>query len=247
MKNGNAAEYLWCLLFPNHCKFCGELTDFVTDICDKCKAEIPFIKGEICYRCGSQKADCICNGKRSKFYEKSVSVMYYDELAKNCISRFKFDGDRNTYKCLAKLMVDCCAERYADVSFDYVAYVPMDRKKQRARGFNQSKLLAKVISDELNIPFGEKLLVKLYETDNQHECDRIERTGNLMGVFDVNGDYDISGKSILLVDDIKTSGATLNECGKMLYLYGAQSVFCLTAARRNSKIDEKEEDGDAGN
>ena len=137
-------------------------------------------------------------------------------------------------------MAQTCRKRYGDIEFDYVAYVPMDKKREKQRGFNQSMLLAKGIAEELNIPFGKNLLVKLYRTDVQHELNEVERKGNLLGAFDVSSAYNLEGRTVLLVDDVKTSGATLNECGKMLYLNGAERVFCLTAALVNSKIDEKQ-------
>lgn len=243
MKRNDLKEYFLCLLFPNHCRFCGELTESGKDICDECEEKLPVIEGEICYNCGSAKADCKCKGRHGKYYDRIASAFYYEEPVKHCIAEFKFNGDRSSYKVLAELMAESCKQRYDGIKFDYITYVPMDKRKERARGFNQSKLLAKEISEELDIPFGDKLLVKLYETDNQHDCGNIERTGNLLGAFDINSDYDVSGKTVLLIDDIKTSGSTLSECGKMLYLYGAERVFCLTAALRKSTIkeDEKQE------
>ncbi|MBP9988159.1 MAG: ComF family protein, partial [Ruminococcus sp.] len=165
---------------------------------------------------------------------------YYTDFVKRCIFDFKFHGNRSTYKCLAKMMTKCCDERYPNIKFDYVTYVPMRKKKEHMRGFNQSKLIAKEISKETKIPFGNNLLLKIYDTDNQHDCKGLERTGNLLGAFDINSEYDVSGKTILLIDDIKTSGATLSECSKILLLYGAEHIFCLTAALRNSKIKGQE-------
>lgn len=165
--------------------------------------------------------------------------MYYDEAVRRCIHRFKFKGERNIYKPLAQLMVKTFYERFFDKSFDYITYVPMYPKRERERGFNQSQLLAKEIAKAVNIPLAEDMLVKIFDTNSQHECNASERTGNLIGVFDLNTEYDIAGKNILLIDDIKTTGATLNECGKMLYLYDANSVICLTAALRKSKINSK--------
>lgn len=130
-------------------------------------------------------------------------------------------------------------EHFGDIKFDYVTYIPMYRTKERKRGFNQSRLLATEISKLCDIPFADKLIIKLYDTDNQHDCTGLERTGNLIGVFDVDESINLTDKTILLIDDIKTSGATLNECGKILYLNDVKSVICLTAAVRNSKIEKK--------
>ena len=224
------------LFFPNRCIFCNELIDPFDDYCESCAEQIPFIKGEICSHCGSKKEDCQCDKKKSVNYSAVAAALYYEDNVKSCIQRFKFKDERNIYKPLAKLMYKTLKDNFSDLSFDYVTYVPMFRKRERERGFNQSRLLAREISELSGITFADKMLVKLYDTDNQHECSGLERTGNLIGVFDVDSKNDITDKTVLLIDDVKTSGATLNECGKMLYLNGAKSVICLTAAVRNSKI-----------
>ena len=88
------------------------------------------------------------------------------------------------------------------------------------------------------------MILKIYPTRIQHKCVHwTERKGNLLGAFDVNQKYSVEGKRILLIDDVKTSGATLSECGKMLFLYDAESVYCLTAAVVNSKIKEEYKEG----
>ena len=230
--------FLVSMLFPNRCIFCNEPIDPFDDYCDNCAVNVPFIKGEICTRCGAAVADCVCNKRKSVYYEKVAAPLYYDGDVKSCIHRFKFKDDRMTAKPLAKLMANTLQKHFANIHFDYVTYIPMYKSKERKRGFNQSRLLATEISKLCNIPLADGLLVKLYDTDCQHDCTGLERTGNLIGVFDVDKSFDIVDKTILLIDDVKTSGATLNECGKMLYLNDVKSVICLTAAIRNSKIEE---------
>lgn len=232
-------QFLISVFFPNRCIFCGELIDPFEDICESCVENLPFIKGEICLHCGAAKEDCSCNKRHSHFYESVASPLYYKDEVKSCIQRYKFRDERNIGKALAKLMADTLIERFDDIDFDYVTYIPMYRKKERKRGFNQSRLLAREISELCGIPFADKMIIKLYDTDNQHDCTRLERTGNLIGAFDISSHFDLTDKTVLLIDDIKTSGATLNECGKMLYLNGANRVICLTAALRKSKIKKK--------
>ncbi len=230
--------FLSSMLFPNRCIFCSEPIDPFDDYCDNCAESVPFIRGEICTHCGAAVGDCVCNKKKTVYFDKVAAPLYYDGDVKSCIHRYKFRDDRATAKPLAKLMAGTFREKFGDIHFDYVTYIPMHRSKERKRGFNQSKLLALEISNICNIPFADGLLVKLYDTDCQHDCTGLERTGNLIGVFDVNQSFDITDKTVLLIDDVKTSGATLNECGKMLYLNDVKSVICLTAAVRNSKIEE---------
>lgn len=228
--------FLLSLFFPNRCIFCNKLIDPFQDYCDECKEHIPFIKGEICTHCGASKKDCECDKRKKLNYASIISPLYYLDNVKNCIHRFKFNDERTIAKPLARLMLQTMHEHYSNINFDYITYIPMYSKRERHRGYNQSRLLARELSKLTGIKFADKMLVKLYDTDNQHECTGLERTGNLIGVFDVSDKFDVKEKNILLIDDVKTSGATLNECGKMLYLYDASGVFCLTASLRNSKI-----------
>lgn len=226
------------IFFPNRCIFCNEPIDPFKEFCDECYENAPFIKGEICTKCGAAKSDCLCENNKTFCFDKIVSTFYYEGMIKSCIHRFKFKDERNIAVPLAKLMAETFNENYGDIHIDYVTYVPMYKSRERKRGFNQSKLLAAEISKLCNIPFADKMLLKLYDTNCQHDCTGLERTGNLIGVFDVNKSYDLTDKTVLLVDDVKTSGATLNECGKILYLNDVKSVICLTAALRNSKIEK---------
>lgn len=231
--------FISSMLFPNHCIFCNEPIDPFEDYCENCGKSVPFIKGEICTHCGAAIEDCDCNKRKTVYYDKLAAPLYYDGDVKSCIHRFKFKDERQTAKPLARLMSNTLKEHFGDIKFDYVTYIPMYRTKERKRGFNQSRLLATEISKLCDIPFADKLIIKLYDTDNQHDCTGLERTGNLIGVFDVDESINLADKTILLIDDIKTSGATLNECGKILYLNDVKSVICLTAAVRNSKIEKK--------
>ncbi len=230
-------EYISAAFFPNRCLFCDRLMPPSGSVCDDCRENLPWIKGEICRECGASENDCTCGKHRGNFYDGTASTFYYADNVRECLHRFKFNSEKHSDRGIAELMADTFRERYADIAFDYVAYVPMDKKREKQRGFNQSRLLAQRLSEILNIPFGDRLIIKLYPTDVQHECTEIERKGNLLGAFDINKSFDIPGKTVLLIDDIKTSGSTLNECGKMLYLRGAERVFCLTAATVNSKIN----------
>lgn len=238
MKNcfKDISVFVSSLFFPNRCMFCNEPIDPFVDFCEHCKRSVPFIEGEICTHCGAAKEDCVCNKNKATYYDMLAAPLYYEKDVKSCIHRFKFKDDRLLAKPLARLMEQSIKKYFSDINFDYITYIPMYRKKERKRGFNQSRLLALEISKACGIPFADGLLKKLYDTDNQHDCTGLERTGNLIGVFDVEKSYDLTDKTVLLIDDVKTSGATLNECGKMLYLNGAKSVICLTAAVRNSKI-----------
>ncbi len=239
------SEYVLSLFFPKRCIFCGAVIAPFDGICSDCEVKLPWITGEICHLCGHMKRDCVCKNRHGQFYEGIVSPLYYQEKVRYCIHNFKFRDERTFAKTLAVLMNNTRLAEYADINFDYVTYIPMNKKHQRKRGYNQGELLAREISQISNIPFGDQLLLKIYETDTQHQCGNpILRQGNVLGAFEVNSEFNVNGKTILLVDDVKTSGCTLNECSKMLYLNGADAVYCLTASLvKNEVKKKKKEDG----
>ena len=114
------ATYFFSLFFPNRCIFCDRLIDPFEDYCDGCENTVHFISGEICKRCGMEKADCNCKSKHSIGYDAVAAPLYYDGDVKSCIRRYKFKDRRNMSKALAKLMYGTLKERFADIDFDYV-------------------------------------------------------------------------------------------------------------------------------
>lgn len=230
------SEYFLSIFFPKRCVFCDNIIGPYDEICSECEENLPWIKGNICHFCGCSTEDCTCKKRHGHYYDGIVSPLYYKDNVRKSIHRFKFRDEPELSKVYATMMNRIRLKEYADIKFDYVAYIPMNSKQEKKRGYNQGRLLAKDISKISDIAFGDNLIIKLYETQTQHGCGNwFERSGNLLGVFDVNPDYDINNKTVLLVDDVKTTGSTLNECSKMLYLNGAKAVYCLTAALTDSR------------
>ena len=124
-------------------------------------------------------------------------------------------------------MAEVIRREYGGITFDAVTSVPLHPTDYRRRGFDQAARLARRLAEQLELPY-LPLLRKLYRTRPQKELPSVQRSGNLLGVFDVT--QPMEGKRILLVDDLITTGATLDECAKMLKLYGAAEVYAVTAA-----------------
>ncbi|HOJ35800.1 MAG TPA: phosphoribosyltransferase family protein, partial [Clostridiales bacterium] len=134
----------------------------------------------------------------------------------------------------------CASHYYSEIAFDCVCFVPESEDVLKERGYNQSRLLAESVSRHLNVPCGE-LLKKLYTTKPQRTLSAAERQGNVLGVFETNPEEITAGKKILLIDDIKTTGATLDECAKSLLIAGADRVFCAVAAVSPMRASQNEE------
>lgn len=221
-------------LFPKRCVFCGRLIPASCDYCDTCEEKISRIEEPICSVCGMGKEFCRCRSK-GRFCSKLASPFYYESAVRSGIHRFKFRNAFRSADYFARQMTDTVRARYGDKAFDCVLCVPMTEKSSKRRGYNQSALLSQRVAQAIGAEFRPDLLVKLYETGSQHGLNFYMRKGNLTGVFDVSQPDEIAGKTVLLIDDVATSGETLDECAKMLYLYDAAEICGLTLAITKGK------------
>ena len=214
------------VFFPHHCFLCNEVLYPRQRLCPVCVRKAPYILPPICERCGRSKDDCSC-GKRRRHFERCISPFYHKGVAQTGIYTLKSPGYRVTVDGFADEMVEMVRREYGGIAFDCVTAVPLHKRERRERGFNQAQRLGQAVALRLRLPY-ETLLTKITVTAPQKTLTAVERSGNLLGVFDVCGD--VSGKTILLVDDVITTGTTLNECAKMLKLFGAHEVYAVTAA-----------------
>lgn len=163
-------------------------------------------------------------------FESQTAPFYYSGAAKRSVHALKFDGCVQNAEGLARFMSDSVKKNFADVKFDFVCCVPLSKSSLKRRGYNQSALLAKEIAKELGVPFEEKLLSRPFQGKEQKTLGGIERFGGVIGAFDCAENKIIESAAVLLCDDISTTGATLNECAKLLLLCGADKVYCVSAA-----------------
>lgn len=157
-------------------------------------------------------------------------AVYYSGAAKRSVHALKFDGCVQNAVGLARFMSDSVKKNFAGVKFDFVCCVPLSESSLKRRGYNQSALLAKKIAKELGVPFEEKLLSRPFQGKEQKTLGGIERFGGVIGAFDCAENKITENAAVLLCDDISTTGATLNECAKLLLLRGADKVYCVSAA-----------------
>ena len=239
MKALEIKDFILSLVLTKQCRYCGELIRRKENLCENCKNTLPVIKGERCKFCGAGKERCDCNGRRMR-YDGVTAPFYYENGIRTSLQLLKFGGRDYMAYTLAQDMAKSVAEDFNDISFDFITYIPFTGYQKRHRPYNQSELLAVSLSNILKIPY-KSVMVKLFETGVQHSMGSAERSGNVFGVYDVKSSDLIKGKTILLVDDIKTTGATLNECARILKIRGAERVYCVTAAL-TGKNEKKEEE-----
>lgn len=217
-------------LFPRSftCDLCG-IETFGSNLCPDCVKTITFNNGIVCPVCGRRTAIgeiCMECKAKAPVFKKAVSALVYENGASALISKFK-SGSAYLKDYFSELIY----EKLKDFpEFDCLVYVPMTKKRELKRGYNQSELLAKSLAELVNKPVIAKAMIKLKDTSEQKSLSRKEREQNLTGCFKVEKRDLIKGKSVLLVDDILTTGATADAIAKKLLSAGAARVYLATVA-----------------
>lgn len=225
----NVKKYVLDIFFPNRCPFCGRIIKWNESCCDKCNDAIPYINTEYCKKCG--KENCMCN-EVELYYNGCVSVSYYSGIIKNGILKFKLDKATNLVDVFENDIYKRLCELLDINDIDVITSVPMNKSSKRERGYNQAEIIAKLISKRIKKPMISDILIKSKDDIIQHELSRKERAISVKGLFKANDKFinKIKGKTVLLCDDIITTGSTLNECAYMLKQHGAKAVYCITIA-----------------
>lgn len=213
-------------MFPARCPICNEVNQQRSCLCESCSKTVERIS-EQCRGCGRAKNECMCS--RSSFKLQITAPFVYKDKTAYAIRRFKFRGETDLSEFFAKEIYASVNLYFSEKQFDFVTCVPLTKKKLNKRGYNQSELLAKECARLLQTDF-RNALIKTRDTADQHKLKAKERLKNLKGAFAANENVDIKGKTILLCDDIKTTGATLYECRKTLIKAGAKDVCCACIA-----------------
>ena len=238
------------LMFPSgiKCMFCtNELNqNSYNTTCERCLETLPFINNP-CERCGSpmgenQQGVCLkCKSNNLNFVQ-AKSVFEYVDLPLNVVHNLKYNGKKYLTKYIVKYLLDTYSTW--NVFADIVTCVPMFEEKERVRGYNQAKLLAEEFSRISKVPFFE-LCVKSIDTPSQTELDNKERMKNVQDSFEFNRKFKnrIKGKTILIIDDVVTTGATTSEISKVLLKAGAKECYVLSFAHTKlQQLDYQKEE-----
>lgn len=216
-------------LFTKRCDFCGEVVCFDEALCSECNSLLR-ISEPICPKCGCSKQDCKCRKyQKETEYKAVVAPFYYEGSVSRAILNMKMNEMPKLVNEQGKCVADTVKNLYSNVHFDLVTFVPMRKEDIVKRGYNQAKLLAEIVSKECNIPIKD-VLRKKRKTKMQKRQKASERFANMYNAFDVKDSADVYGKNILLIDDVKTTGATLTSIALTLKAYGASSVYCAVVA-----------------
>lgn len=226
-------------LFPEGltCDVCGaELPQKGRlSLCATCFEHFPFVGEQICLLCGTPErteADYCVRCMNCEFaFQKNRSVAVYEGEAKEMVLGLKYARKLYLVDTMTALMSDVFLS--SGIAADEIAFVPMSAAERKGRGYNQSELLARRLGERLGLPVSP-VLNKIKETKTQKEITGEQRAENLKNAFLCTDT--LSGKKMLLVDDVFTTGATANECARALLKAKAKEVNCLTFAVTEHKL-----------
>lgn len=227
------------IFFPSNikCVFCGTEVSGEIAVCEKCYKDLPFIKGKSCLKCGGHVVEedvCIDCAKNEHEFVRNFAVFDYDGVLRDKILSFKQAGRKHIGYTLSWFVY----EKFMSLGIDFDAVIPMPISKERGkeRGFNQADILVGDI-EEMTGLVNKNIIKKVKNTPHQTGLSRENRQTNLDSAFVVPDKSLVKGKTLLVVDDIYTTGATLSEVASTLNRAGAKAVYGLTLARTLARVD----------
>lgn len=233
-------EFFFDLLFPVRCLGCGRQKGAGNSrgfLCDTCRAGIPVYDWLFCPVCEKKLAGSTpCPTHRGKSHLKALGVVtsYENQLVKNLIWAFKYDGFEKLSAVLGELMAYYFEKAFGGDTAARVSAlvpIPLHPRRERWRGFNQALLLSREFSERTGLPVISGLLRKTWRKPQMEITSRKERIKNVEGIFTIPRGFAFQNKNVVLIDDVSTSGATLEEAAKTLKMAGAKEIYGLVIAR----------------
>lgn len=229
----NLKEKILDSIFPRCCPVCNEiLADKRMLFCNECFLKLPFVRGERCLKCSKEIYDeqsefCEDCRRGKRTYNYGLALLNYDDMVRRVIYDIKYHNKREYIKSFASLIAHRYVKEIKNMHADALIPIPIHRHRFRQRGFNQALLLAEVLGKLLDMNVCKDVLYRKKDTKAQRELNMKERLSNLSFAFDCRK-LPSDVKRIVLVDDIYTTGATIESCVKALKRAGALEVFYLS-------------------
>lgn len=235
-------KYLLDMLYPENLVCPGCSTTYVwselNGICHDCLKKVEFIQS-FCPRCGRLKeVNTLCSECRggSWFFNQSRSIALYRGKMRDFILKYKYYHQLDLVNPLSKLMFLYYQYYYSDLKIDLIIPVPLHKMRLEQRGFNQAELLAEKLAEKTGIYFSREILTRVRNTMPLYNLSSNQRRKVIQGCFEINSKRDLSDKNLLLVDDIFTTGSTVNEISRLIKEeYQSTEVYVLTLASGSKK------------
>jgi ComF family protein len=218
------------LLYPPRCALCNRNGAF---LCDACRDSLPRAVGLRCDRCWLplRGSECEACAEHPTALTHLRSVYRYEGGVRTLVHAFKFRGQSSLGRTLAAELARCYAEHGLEA--DVIVPVPLTTARKRSRGYNQALLLGRDVSRETGVPLYEALRRTGSSTPQAQTATAEQRRLNVVGAFEVARPADVTGRRVLLIDDVATTGATLYACAVELLAAGAVEVSGLTFGRED--------------
>ena len=229
---------LFQFFLPPQCPCCEKfLEEGQQGVCSNCLSEIRWIVPPFCSICGipfiSKEIEghpCGACMTHRKYFTMARALGAFEGSLQEAIHRWKYEGKTHLTPFFAEWMAEGLNRYWGSDSLDLLIPVPLHTQRLRQRGFNQAILLVKELSRRTGIPYHKRILQKKKSTIPQVNLSGVEREKGVRGTFHVIGKEELLGKTVLLIDDVYTTGATVNECSKVLLRGGVERVDVLTLA-----------------
>jgi len=226
-------------LFPPLCHVCRA---FIPDagplhICPACRERMPRVEGPLCPVCGipfiGAGGDHPCGRciKEPPAFDAARAALLYEGYGRDLIHAFKYRHKTHLRRPLALMAAECLGEFVMSRTPDLMVPVPLHVRRLRSRGFNQAVLLGEVLARTWRLPLARRALARIRWTEPQINLAAHERRDNVKGAFRVTAPAVVAGKRVLLLDDVLTTGSTVEECSRVLKRSGAAEVTVVTVAR----------------
>lgn len=210
-------EKILNLVFPNVCGFCNKKDE--NSLCKNCELSLK-----------KYERNCITK-MQNKYFDYLFCALKYEGIIREKILLYKFFENSYLYKTFAKIIIKN-KKIYGFLKlYDIIISVPMYKNKKAVRGYNQSELIAKEIAKQMDLSFEKDVLIKQKNTKVQSTLTGKQREENIKGAFAITNSESIKNKKVILIDDIYTTGSTVNECSKVLKQAGTQEICVVTIAK----------------
>ena len=226
------------MLYPRQCVGCGVVSpEAFRYLCWDCWSDTMRIEAPFCDLCGDPVAGTVdhaficyaCSAERPAF-DRARSAARYDGVVGEALRQLKYEKALWLAPDMAEILHNCLKAEFHGCTFDLIVPVPLYHVRRRERGYNQSALLAGELGRRMDCPVGTKHLRRIRPTATQTNLTAKERLSNVASAFQQQA-KGLVGQRVLLVDDVMTTGATVNACAKSLKKGGAASVHVITVAR----------------
>lgn len=226
-------------VYPRVCAACGERVHGTrTHMCWTCRSGLPVISAPFCRTCGdpvdgevTHEYECSWCMRSPPAFDLARSTVRYRGAVRRILQAFKYEKVTGLDRDLVPLLTGAIHVHYADVFLDGVVAVPLHPLRERERTYNQAGLLAKGLARVLGLSAASHCLRRVRPTRTQTNLTARERRANVARAFEARNEDWIEGRRLLLVDDVMTTGATVDACAGVLKKAGAAGVYVLTVAR----------------